>query len=180
MKKAKEAGAVVKKAMKNIEDNSCVRFKKRTTEPDYIYIRKANECSSSLGMVGGPQNLNMNFNCWSPGGILIHELMHALGFLHEQSRPDRDQYVHIRWNNIINGEEDNFYKYPLSVTNGHPYDYDSLMHYGSNDFGIGNPSKQTIQAIGGNLFENMANNVRIGQRRGLSSWDIKDLNTYYC
>ena len=38
-------------------------------------------------------------------GTVIHELGHALGMNHEQSRPDRDQYVTVHWNNVRPGKE---------------------------------------------------------------------------
>lgn len=37
-------------------------------------------------------------------GIIIHELMHALGFFHEQSRPDRNKFIRIMRKNIADGK----------------------------------------------------------------------------
>jgi hypothetical protein len=38
-------------------------------------------------------------------GTAMHEMMHALGIFHEQSRGDRDKFVRVRWENIIRGKK---------------------------------------------------------------------------
>ena len=66
-------------------------------------------------------------------GIVAHEIGHALGFYHEQSRTDRDDYVVINLINIDDSKESNFRKAAIGEVNNHsvPYDYSSVMHYGS-------------------------------------------------
>ena len=59
-------------------------------------------CYSYLGRIGGAQELSLGNGCWSTG-IVQHEFMHALGFVHEQSRPDRDDYVTVDFTNILSG-----------------------------------------------------------------------------
>lgn len=69
-------------------------------------------------------------------GTIMHEMIHALGFDHEQSRPDRDDYVTIQYNNIQPGAEPNFEKLSSRQysTFGVPYDQLSIMHYEGYDF----------------------------------------------
>ena len=63
----------------------------------------------------------------------MHEIGHAIGFVHEQSRPDRDKYVTIHHENIEPYMENNFKKMDFTEvdTQEIPYDYSSMMHYGS-------------------------------------------------
>ena len=65
-------------------------------------------------------------------GVIVHELAHALGFWHEQSRTDRDDHVTIMEENIHPLMMRNFKKYGHELTDplGVEYDYDSIMHYG--------------------------------------------------
>ena len=32
--------------------------------------------------------------------VVVHEILHSLGFQHEQKRPDKDDYIQMRWDNI--------------------------------------------------------------------------------
>ena len=59
-------------------------------------------CWSMIGRSGGVQKLKLGNWCLQLGTTL-HELMHAIGFFHEQSREDRDDHVVIYWSNIQSG-----------------------------------------------------------------------------
>uniref|UniRef100_K1RKB5 Metalloendopeptidase n=1 Tax=Magallana gigas TaxID=29159 RepID=K1RKB5_MAGGI len=69
---------------------------------NYIYIFSDVGCWSYVGMVGwGQQRISLQNPAWNP--IIVHELMHAIGMEHEQSRTDRDNYVIMQWANIQYG-----------------------------------------------------------------------------
>ena len=51
----------------------------RTHERSYISVFKGSGCSSSVGRQGGMQRLKLGPNCASNLGVIIHELMHAIG-----------------------------------------------------------------------------------------------------
>ncbi|CAL8091376.1 unnamed protein product [Orchesella dallaii] len=107
-----------------------------TPSGDYVNIVKGGGCSSSVGRIGGEQDLTLA----SPGcmsiGTIMHEMIHALGFHHEQCRPDRDDFVTIQTQNIEPGKEHNFRKYSSKQvsTFGVGYDQRSIMHYGAKYF----------------------------------------------
>ena len=125
----------IAKAIKRLQEVTCLRMKPRTNEANYIYIKPAKGCHSHVGCMNtGQQVLSLDKGCFFIGSIL-HELMHAVGFWHEQSRADRDEYVEVKWDNIIEGYKHAFKKYTLGTEITHlgaPYDYCSIMHYGYN------------------------------------------------
>ncbi|CAF2744053.1 unnamed protein product [Lepeophtheirus salmonis] len=122
-----------------------------------------------------------------------HELLHSLGFGHEQSRSDRDIYLKINWAELTNPSEYN--RYPVDYNSvklcnsrtpvnerknctlttvmsllDYPYDYGSVMHYpnkkGKNGLDIIEP---TYRMPGS----------KIGGRVDLSYWDILKVRKVY-
>uniref|UniRef100_A0AC34Q945 Metalloendopeptidase n=1 Tax=Panagrolaimus sp. JU765 TaxID=591449 RepID=A0AC34Q945_9BILA len=150
---------------------TCIDFSpKSAADQDYIHIVPDDGCYSLVGRVGGKQPVSLGDGCIQKG-IIIHELMHAVGFFHEQSRADRDDFVNINWNNVEAGLQDQFDKYSLSMIDhlDTTYDYGSVMHYASTAFSKN--GKPTI--------EPKKRGVEIGQRAGFSETDIYKINKLY-
>ncbi|XP_074854638.1 embryonic protein UVS.2-like [Carettochelys insculpta] len=160
----------IAEAMQEFTTLTCVQFINRTTETNYISVVPGESCWSHFGKIGGMQQVTlMKTGCMSKGAIQ-HELNHALGFLHEQARSDRDDHVKIQWEYIQAGEQGNFGK--INSNNlGLPYDYSSVMHYGTHDF-TNTSGKATIIPIPNP-------SVVIGQREGLSNLDVAKINKLY-
>lgn len=59
-------------------------------------------CWSFVGRKGGGQVLNLSEKCVRHG-VAAHEFLHALGLHHQQSAPNRDEYVTVYWDNIESG-----------------------------------------------------------------------------
>lgn len=128
--------SIIENAIDEYHRLTCIRFVPRTTERDYVSIVSGNSgCWSSVGRVGGRQEVNLQSpGCLSKRGTAMHELMHALGFLHEQNREERDSYVSIQYQNIQPSTMNNFDKASRTLAFGVPYDYGSVMHYSSTAF----------------------------------------------
>nr|QNH72429.1 toxin candidate TRINITY_DN38778_c2_g4_i1 [Pachycerianthus maua] len=154
---------------------TCVRFIPRTSQKDYLKILRGAGCNSYVGHVGGEQPVNLGSGCESVGHV-IHENMHALGFFHEQSRPDRDEFVRINWDNILPDATDEFKKYNVGegITGGelvkYPYDLHSIMAYEKIAFSKNN--KPTVE-------DKQNPSAKIGQLKDFSIGDLFKINSMY-
>ncbi|CAB1338806.1 unnamed protein product [Coregonus sp. 'balchen'] len=160
---------IIENALQAFPSKTCIRFVPRRNQVDFISYEPRDGCWSSLGRVGGQQVVSLQRDGCVYFGIVQHETLHALGFQHEQTRSDRDQYVRINWSNI---DANSAYNFDKSNTNNlnTPYDYSSVMHYGKTAFSIN--GMDTISPIPNP-------NVSIGQRQGLSTTDILRINRLY-
>ncbi|KAL7741426.1 hypothetical protein ACLKA6_000754 [Drosophila palustris] len=166
-------------AMYHIELNSCLVFKEVTEDqPYYVNITSSpGGCYTAVGFLNKVQLLNLetyplDTGCYRLGSIM-HEILHTLGFYHQQSTWDRDEHVRIATENILEGKEHNFEKYEKDLVDNfdQDYDYASIMHY--TPYGFSKNGEMTIVP-----FEAGAEKV-MGQRMQLSEKDVNKLNIMY-
>ena len=135
-----------------------------------MIFKEGTACGSRVGRQGGQQSINCDLDSGRfKTGNIIHEIGHAIGLWHEHTREDRDSFITVDWDNIIEERKGNFERHVGDGTDIGQYDYGSIMHYGRRGFAI-DTTKNTITPPTG---------VSIGQRNGLSNEDIDSVNSLY-
>ena len=163
---------------KRIEDavdffnqHTSVKFVPYQGQPDAIIFEKGEQhCYSYLGRVGGLQPVSLADNCGT--SEIMHELMHALGFVHEQSRTDRDRFVEILWDNIEEKFKPQFAMVPeamMDAYHGALFDEHSIMMYDPKIFTI-KPGLQNMRSL---------SSVPLESHTSLSDQDIHRVNRLY-
>ena len=163
--------ARVTDAIAHWQQNTRMSFVQRTAGnagqyPNYVHFIPSDGCWSHVGMQGGKQEIGLAGGCGT--GATIHEIGHAFGLWHEQSREDRDTFIKVNWANIEAGREHNFNQHISDGDDLGAYDFGSIMHYGA--YAFSKNDLPTIEAKSGASF---------GQRNGLSTGDIAAVHSMY-
>lgn len=175
---SEEDRLLIKTTLKHLEEkiSSCLKFEEASYGSRIVIQGVSSEgCWSNVGFYSS-KNTIMNlspFGCMESGTI-EHEFLHALGIFHHHNRPDRDQYVRILEKNILKEKRYNFEKKSPNVveTFDIPYDYQSIMHYGSNYWAV-NPDENTIETL------DPTKQGLIGNRDGVTESDILLIKRMY-
>ncbi|XP_071540942.1 uncharacterized protein [Panulirus ornatus] len=165
--------------METFNKATCLKFVNATdASPHYVKVtNKKKACSAVTGYRDGKrttQRANFHELCFQKMGIIFHELMHAIGFPHQQVRADRDEYVKIHEENIDPKHLRNFKKMKgknaYLMTVGISYDYNSIMQYPKNAFSNGKGPTITVLK---------PHEGFVGQRDSPSRSDIASINRLY-
>lgn len=124
---------VIEAAMQHWSQHTCITFRPRQAS-DYIFVRFRSDTQGCWSLVGRQsdrfgqgQDVSIGQGCANLN-VVVHEIGHVIGFYHEQSRSDRDQYIDIVWSNVLPGYALQFRKESDSNYNI-PYDLTSTMQY---------------------------------------------------
>ncbi|XP_041845330.1 low choriolytic enzyme-like [Melanotaenia boesemani] len=165
-----EESNIIIRGLESFSQSTCIRFV--PWKPDdlhYLYFEAKTGCWSYVGR----QNVGQYISLEKPGCLhhstVQHEVLHALGFQHEQERSDRDEYVKILFENI---KPEFKFAFEKVETNNlmTPYDFNSVMQY--NKYAFSKNGKPTIVA-------KCDPNLDFGHAKQMSKNDIARINRLY-
>uniref|UniRef100_A0A3Q3WXH2 Metalloendopeptidase n=1 Tax=Mola mola TaxID=94237 RepID=A0A3Q3WXH2_MOLML len=121
--------AIITRGLESFSSFSWSRFRpSRSSDRDWLSIESQNSCHSYVCCLGGKQVVSLGQSGCLYHGTIQHELLHALGFNHEQTRSDRDNHIRVLLENVVSGMELNFRKI-ATPNQGTPCNYNSDMQY---------------------------------------------------
>jgi len=124
---------IIEDCMKEWTAKTNIIFTEKKDQEYSVNILRSINTNNYKSIIGRSKNSFMqlgNVNIYTKKCI-THELGHVLGLTHEHQRPDRDDYVIINFENILEGFQNNFQilDNPLYREESLEYDYSSIMHY---------------------------------------------------
>jgi hypothetical protein len=151
---------------------SNIQFVAYTSQTDYVdfYFDPDNtsgECEATVGRAGGEQQVGGSGSCTL--ATVLHELGHVVGLWHEQSRPDRDTYVSVNYDNLIKGSISNFNQIYNNAQETTLFDYASIMEYPAFSF----------SRNGGPAIESIPAGIPLSNQTGYSAADIDGIERLY-
>ncbi|VDD85755.1 unnamed protein product [Enterobius vermicularis] len=193
------AVTIILKSIKFWQQNTCIDFEQNGKGKNVLDFVRGTGCYSAIGRVWFQkrQDLSVGTIC-EHFHTVTHELAHALGLFHTQSRPDRNRYVIIHEENALasfastslnnfvtliteegrrcafqRGQQGNFRaEDPTScVTYDIPYEYGSVMHYRNHEFSVN--SKPTV------VPRDPLHEHTMGSGTGPSFLDVLLINKHY-
>jgi hypothetical protein len=173
---------VIKSALDYFNFNTGIIFKERGGEKDYLVIKcvpddaTGKAGSSAVGRQRNGNNILELIKGKFTMGTVLHELMHTLGVLHEQSREDRDNFVEIKWDNIKESAKHDF-QIEDNATVRSAYDYCSVMEYPSQSSFAIDPAKPTIVCKTNGMITDCP--ACMGNRVALTKMDLDGLDKLY-
>ncbi|XP_033727684.1 MAM and LDL-receptor class A domain-containing protein 2-like [Pecten maximus] len=138
----------IDESISHFHDEACLQWKERAEETEYVDFLGGDQngfCAAYIGRLhnqSSPIFLDQLTNNCKALYVVIHEMMHAIGFDHEQGRPDRFNWLIMNWECIMSFAINNYVKGPLSTSV--ELDWTSIMQYNPGIFNNCN-NKGTMQ-----------------------------------